>query len=218
MEPKKKKIVYEMQINPLDPESGVFAMSLVENPAIESNFTFLSKIKEPIMLKTLSEEKRLVVGPSLIPNKEIARQAPDGSEYFITFSEKVVEQASQLYLKRGHQWNTTLEHDGEVSGVSLVESWIVEDPKRDKAAALGLTDGIVKGTWMIAMSIDNNEIWQQYVKTGIVQGFSLEGMFSEKLVEASAVDIDVEAPNLDPNESKLQDLRVVLESYLSTLK
>ena len=182
MENNKKKRVYNMEIDAADPESGVFALSLVESPAIESDFIYLSAVKELIELKTINEEKRLVLGAALIPDKEILRSDSDG-DYYITFSKETVAKAAQLYLKRMNQWNTTLEHEKPVEGVSLVESWIVEDPKMDKSTALGLN--VPAGTWMIGMSIDNTEIWNQYVKTNKVKGISLEGLFNHQRVNAA---------------------------------
>lgn len=104
-----------------------------------------------------------------------------------------------------------------MTGVNLVESWIVADSAKDKSYAL-LGKKYPVGTWMGSMKIDNNEIWMQYVKTGKVHGFSIEAMLGQKLIEQSAVNIPNEGVDLDPEELKLQDLRIILEEYLSTLK
>ena len=200
-----KKRVYSMEIDVNDPESGVFALSLVESPAIESDFIYLSAVKELIELKTINEEKRLVVGAALIPDKEILRSDEEG-DYYITFNKQTVAKAAQLYLKRMNQWNTTLEHSKEVSGVAVVESWIVEDPKMDKSTALGLN--VPAGTWMIAMSIDNNEIWNQYVKTNKVKGISLEGLFGHTKVNAST--------EKSKEDMLLEEVTNLLKAYLET--
>jgi hypothetical protein len=179
--PKRKK--YSMFIDEEDMQSGVFAISLVADPAIESNWIYLSKHYK-IELATASNDKQLLIGPVLIPNKEIPRIDPEtGEEYDIVFSEEVIEKAAQLFLQRQHNNDSTLEHDKPLEDISFVESWIVADPKADKTNAYGLS--YPKGTWVVMAKVNNGEIWSEYVKTGKVKGFSLEGLFGHNLVEAS---------------------------------
>jgi hypothetical protein len=178
---KRKK--YKMFIDENDMESGVFAISLVENPAIEENWVYLSK-HHKIELAAANSEKRLLIGPVLIPNKEIPRIDPEtGEEYDIVFDDVVIEKAAQLFLQRQHNNDSTLEHEKSIDDISVVESWIVADPKADKSNAYGLS--YPKGTWMVMSKVNNDEIWSEYVKTGKVKGFSLEGLFGHDLVEAS---------------------------------
>ena len=114
---------------------GIDAISIVENPAIEENFLALKN--EEIKLAEIDKEKKILMGALLIPNKPIYRTNAEG-EYYIYFSRETVEKASQLYLKNGHQNNSTLEHQHELNGLTLVESWIVEDTKFDKSRKYGL--------------------------------------------------------------------------------
>ena len=72
-----------------------------------------------------------------------------------------------------------LEHAAELSGLSVVESWIVEDPQKDKTAIYGME--LPEGTWMVSMKVNNDDIWNNYVKTGRVKGFSIEGYFVDKM-------------------------------------
>lgn len=179
--PLRKK--YRMYIDEEDMESGVYAISLVESPAIEENWIYLSKHYK-IELAEANNEKRLLIGPVLIPNKEIPRIDPETEEeYDIVFDEGVIEKAAQLYLQRQHNNDSTLEHAVPVEDVSVVESWIVADPNADKSNAYGLS--YPKGTWMVMAKVNNDNIWSDYVKTGKVKGFSLEGLFGHNLVEAS---------------------------------
>jgi len=174
---------YRMFIDEEDMESGVFAISLVENPAIEENWVYLSKHYK-IELAEANNEKRLLIGPVLIPNKEIPRLDPEtGEEYDIVFDEKVIEKAAQLFLQRQYNNESTLEHSKAIDDISIVESWIVADPKADKTNAFGLS--YPKGSWVVMAKVNNDEIWSEYVKTGKVKGFSLEGLFGHNLVEAS---------------------------------
>ena len=153
--------------------SGIEAISLVEFPAIEENFVALSKHK--IQLKTMDEEKRLVIGLALVPDKKIYRNN-GGFEYNITFSKDTVRKAAEKYLKSLKIHNATIEHEMEVEGVYLTESWIVEDKTKDKTALYNLN--APEGAWAVAMRIENNEVWED-VKAGKYLGFSIEGIFNE---------------------------------------
>ena len=178
-----KKKVYSMFIDEEDMDAGVFAISLVESPAIEANWITLSK-QLKIELATADTEKRILLGPVLIPNKLIPRfDEETNEEYDIKFDEAVIEKAAQLYMMRQHNNDTTLEHAAVLDDLSVVESWLVVDSKNDKSNAYGLS--YPKGTWMVMMKVNNPTIWEDYVKNGVVKGFSLEGLFGHNLVEAS---------------------------------
>ena len=90
--------------------------------------------------------------------------------------------------------NATLQHENKVSGLSVVESWLVEDSENDKCNNYGLKMPV--GTWMIAMKVDNQEIWENEVKSQNVRGFSIEAFFTEKL-SASKVQKSVEQSIID---------------------
>ena len=154
-------------------QSGIEAISLVEFPAIEENFVALSKHK--IELKTMDEEKRLVVGLALVPDKKIYRNN-GGFEYNITFSKDTVRKAAEKYLKSLKIHNATIEHEMEVDGVYLTESWIVEDVQKDKTALYDLN--APEGAWAVSMRIENEDVWED-VKAGRYLGFSIEGIFNE---------------------------------------
>jgi hypothetical protein len=162
--------------------SGIDAISIVEAPAIESNFIALSN--HQVKFATVDTEKRILMGPALIPNRPIYRNQ-DGEEFYVYFSKSTIEKAMQLYLKKGNQGNATLEHDGKIQGLTLVESWIKVDAEKDKSAAYGMNDPV--GTWYVSMKVDNEEIWNEYVKSGKVKGFSIEGFFADKTTEMSKV-------------------------------
>ena len=156
--------------------SGIEAISIVENPAIEEEFVALKS--DEIKLAEISKEKKILMGALLIPNKPIYRKNGE-DEYYIYFSKDTVVKASQMYLTKGNQNNSTLEHQHELSGLSLVESWLVEDEVHDKSRKYGMNVPI--GTWMGSVKVNNDEIWNEYVKTGKVKGFSIEGYFADKM-------------------------------------
>ena len=166
---------------------GIDAISIVENPAIEENFLALKSdngtnnvsIKsDEIKLAEINKEKKILMGALLVPNKPIYRNGPEG-DYYIYFSKDTVLKASQLYLRNGKQNNSTLEHQQELNGLTLVESWIVEDEKFDKSRKYGLN--VPVGTWMGSVKVNNDDVWNEYVKSGKVKGFSIEGYFVDKM-------------------------------------
>jgi len=166
--------IIELIIDENNLEDGIEAISLVESPAIEENFVALSRHK--VEFKSVDDEKRIVVGLALVPDKEIFRKSGDYA-YKIMFSKETVKKASELYLKRLKNNNATIEHELTVKGVSLIESWIVEDPNMDKTNLYKLD--APEGAWAVVMKIDNDEIWED-VKQGKYLGFSIEGFFSQK--------------------------------------
>jgi len=187
MEPNKKRLrkrkLYQMEIDE-SLDNGVFAISLVEDPAIEELFVYMSKEHQMIKLAEVDKEKRILMGPVLIPNKEIPRHDDEtGEEYSIVFTPAVVERAAQLFMQQQRNNNATIEHtEKSIPDVSVVESWIIANPEKDKSNVYGMK--FPTGTWMCMMKINNEDVWQNYVKAGKVKGFSLEGLFGHLEVDA----------------------------------
>jgi hypothetical protein len=159
-------------------QDGVFAISLVEDPAIDEYWVALSKQKKELKFAKVDEDKRLLIAPALIPNKQIFRLADDGSDYYVYFSKDTIKKASELYMKRNHLQSATLEHETDIDGLCVVESWVKEF-EIDKSVKYGFEHCPV-GTWFVTMRVDNDEIWNK-VKEGEVLGFSIEGFFTDKL-------------------------------------
>ena len=169
-----KKII-ELIIDENDLQTGIHAVSVVHSPAIEENFIVLSK--HEIELKEVDAEKKILMGAALVPNKQILRADKDGKGYYIYFSEDTIKKASELFLMRSNQNNATLEHKEKLNGLSVVESWVIDNPEMDKSKEYGFS--LPKGTWMISMKVNNEDIWKE-VKLGKVKGFSIEGYFADK--------------------------------------
>lgn len=163
---------------------GVYGISLVEDPAMEGNFIALSK-EAKVEFKTIDEEQRILIGLVLEPNKPIYRNQ-DGEEFNIVFSEQTVKDLSHNFFKQGFQTNSSIEHSGSIEGVSFVESWIVEDPKIDKSANFGFS--YPKGSWLATMKVDSEEIWEDYVKSGKVLGFSVDAFVELQEVQLNKHD------------------------------
>lgn len=192
MEDKNRELdLIELFIDDEKELDGIEAISLVEFPAIEENFVALSKHK--VEFKAIDEERRVVIGLALIPDKKIYRRDKD-YEYNIMFSKDTVRKASELYLKNQKQNNTTLEHESLTSGVSVIESWIVEDVDKDKSALYGLNATV--GAWVVTMKIYNDAVWAD-VKEGKYLGLSIEGIFSDR-------------QELSENEKKINELKKLL--------
>jgi hypothetical protein len=155
---------------------GVFAISLVESPAMEGNFIALNK-NEEIQFKEVDKEQRILMGLVLEPNKPIYRNQ-NGEEFNIVFNEETIKELSHGFFQFGNQSNSTIEHEPtqKIEGVTFVESWIVEDSKIDKSANFGFS--YPKGSWIATMKVDSSDVWENYVKTGKVKGFSIDAMLS----------------------------------------
>ena len=158
--------IIELLLDENDEITGVEAVSIVESPAIESDFIKLSK--QEIKFAKVDDEKRILMGPALIPNKPIFRKRNE-TMFYVYFSKDTVKRASELFFINGNQNNATLEHKMDISGLSVVESWIVEDIEMDKSKMYDFD--VPVGTWMISMKVENDEIWNDYVKEGKVKGF-----------------------------------------------
>ena len=184
-------------------EIGIEAISVVENPAIEEDFIALKS--QEFKLAEVDKEKRILMGALLIPNKPIYRRNGE-DEYYIYFSKDTVLKASQMYLMQGKQNNSTLEHQYQLNGLSLVESWIVEDKVHDKSVKYGMD--LPLGTWVGAVKVNNEQIWQEFVKTGKVKGFSIEGYFADKMERPKEAIKDFSSDKL------LQDLDQQEAEYL----
>tara|TARA_R110001599_G_scaffold299537_3_gene504573 strand:+ start:20650 stop:21606 length:957 start_codon:yes stop_codon:yes gene_type:complete len=174
---------------------GIDAISIVEHPAIEEDFITMSK-DHKFEFKEIDQEKRILMGAAMIPEKPIYRREGD-EEYYVFFTKDTIRRASELYLMNGKQGNATLEHQEKIQGLSLVESWIIEDPEKDKSRAYGLEYPV--GTWMVSMKVNNEDIWNEYVKSGKVKGFSIEGWFLQR---ESSIEINTELSRIEQEEGE----------------
>ena len=129
-----------------------------------------------------SEEKRIVIGPAMIPNQNIFRKDEKGNPYYVFFSADTIRMIAEKYMKNQYTRNNDLMHNGKaVKDVYVVESWIKEDME-DKANKYGYSD-LPVGTWFVSMKIpktpQGEKVWEQ-VKNGELNGFSVSGFFSEE--------------------------------------
>lgn len=176
---------------------GVDAISLVEFPAIESNWVAL---KAETKLQALDNERRMLYGPALIPDKPILRiDKKTGEEYYIVFDKETIYNCAHAFLKNGFQKAHTFQHEKSIEGVTVVESWYKES-EQDKSVFLGMD--VPVGTWVIGSKVDNPEIWAE-VKKGTVKGFSIEGYFDHVGLSLSRT----------PEELLIMEIEQLLSDY-----
>ena len=195
--------IVELVIEDDNQELAIDAISLVSAPAIEQDFVFFGKEKNNLTFAKVDEEKRMLVSPALIPNKQIFRYDPNtDSDYYVYFSPETVRKASELYLKHNNHHKATYEHQDRVSGVLTVESWIKEGDS-DKSKMYGFD--LPNGTWFVKMKIENDDLWKE-IKSGNLRGLSIEGYFTNKFEQ------------MQKKEPTTEEVRTALKELLSVQK
>ena len=159
--------------------SGIDAISIVENPAIEENWIAL-KNEQPkeYTFAEVDKEKKIIMGAMLVPDKPIYRRDEENGEYYIYFSQDTIRKCMEMFFQNNNQSNATFEHQEAITGLTMVESWIVEDAEKDKSNLYNLN--VPVGTWMGTIKVNNDVIWNEFIKTKKVKGFSIEGYFADK--------------------------------------
>ncbi len=188
--------LYECVISD-DLTEGIEFISIVDTPAMESNFIALENhIPTPVKLFTVA--KQILTGVVAIPNKQIYRKDSDGYEYNIKFTEKDIEKMRNTFMRGNKNANINLNHADSVSNLYIIEMWIVENPEMDKAKALGLN--VPKGTLMASVKVDNDEFWRNEIESNKLRGFSLEGFFTQNLIKMQNQKLNMENQNNVVNE------------------
>lgn len=192
-------------------QDGVFAISLVDKPAIEEDFIALSKHDqdETIQLQVADEERRIAVGYALIPEKRIYRKMqPKGFdepvEFNIYFTKETIAKTQELYMRNLNANNATVDHEKPVQDCTVIESWITEDTKHDKINLFNVEP--ILGGWAVMMKINNDEVWND-VKAGEYKGFSIEGLYKG----FENLKLEEEVKELTDDE-KIEQIIKILES------
>lgn len=199
-----KELLYELILQ--DEEDGVFANSFVESPAIERDFVFFGK---EIHFQAISDEKMLVAGPILVPNKKILRLDGEGNPYYVYFTPETIEKIERKFMKNNFNGEVTVEHGSKVNGVYLTESWLIENSAKDKSNIYGFT--LPKGTWFGIYDVSGNrKVWEK-VKDGTFKGYSIEGMFEHRI---STVKLSLEKEINDLTEEEAKELLTKIHQML----
>lgn len=205
--------IYELKFdeNLMD---GVYGISLVQDPAIGvMALKFSKEIKTEVQeWKLSSEEKRIIVSPVLIPNQRVYRGDIAGSgEGFVYVTEETIEKLQQNFFKRNYGHNSSIEHLHNIEdGVFVFESWIIEDPLNDKSKSLGF-ENLPKGTWMVSIKIENDSVWNNYIKTGKVLGISMDALLQPVKIENINNDIKFN------NQMKKRNLKLAFKNAFATV-
>jgi len=201
----------ELTIEDLEIE-GVFGLSLVSEPANDTEFMLFSK--EMFQFSKIDTEKRIITGLVMQPNKKIKKHIK-GEVVDVFFSKETIEKMSQNYLRDFFQFSTSVDHEKDVDGVYLVEQWLVSDIKNDKAVALGFSDVSV-GDWYVSLKVENDEVLEN-IKKGKYNGFSLEGLFNQKIIKMSEEEIVVEEKVVN-NEPDVMDNNTLFDNIKGLFK
>jgi len=130
-------------------------------------------------------EKMELAGPLMVPDKLIPRYDEEGEKYYVFFDAAGIKKLSYKLMENKLIDSVNIEHDPDrkVADLTLVESWLVADEKNDKSNSYGYN--LPKGSWFGVYKVNNEEIWDKYIKTGAVKGFSVEGIFNDKTILAN---------------------------------
>ncbi len=214
----------EVTINKEKRGSGLKAVSVVEDPAIESTFVKLSKVDNAFIFASTKEhkfsenaEQQILTGPVLIPDKKILRFDKETKEYYnIFFSAQTIKDCAVKFFQDKHTTDTTISHEYEVDGTVYFESWIKEDMEKDKSLALGLDKDLPVGTWFMSLKIQDAELWKE-VKDKKYTGFSIEAYFDEKLVENNMKkNIYNKKELIDMGKTMLENIQSFLDKLTSS--
>ena len=198
--------VYKLVIDESD-ELGVEYIALVDKPAIEKNwFAFMDESEKQFKFYA-DKERRLISGGLMISDLPIFRKDEMG-EYYVVFDKEQIEKIAQRFFKKGYTHNVNMMHDSErqVNGVYMVESFMI-----DKTRGIRTPEGyptLTEGSWFGTFKVDNNEVWNDFIKTGVFKGFSVEGAFAHRKLQ------NVEQSEVEKIADRIQSLREKIKKIL----
>ena len=166
--------LYDISIDPTDFETGLNAISLVENPAVEVDFLAFAK-DESAVLQFADEERHIITGIALLADTPIYRIAPDGTEYYVRFTKDCIRQLVEKYFKFGLTNSVNIEHKDNqfVDGVTMLESYIID---KERGICPSEFASAPDGSWVVSYKVSNLDVWNK-IKSGEVKGFSVQGLF-----------------------------------------
>ena len=180
-------------------DSDVYCISLVQDPAIEVNYVALSKEK-PLQILLEKEDKHIIVGCALVPDKPIYRRDGD-EEFYIQFSAETIEKLAHNYLANDRVYSFSTDHKDVADDVYIIETWL-KTSENDKSKDYGLDVPI--GSWMVMAKVENDEIWNR-IKEGELQGFSIEAFVNLDEIKLNKNNKDMAKENKD---TKLEAIEI----------
>ena len=166
--------VFYININDGD-ETGMHAISLVDYPAVERNFLCFDK-DEKLKLELKDESKHVISGVVALADTPIYRYNKHIGEYWVVFTKETIRKMIEKYSKSGLFNSVNLSHQSDqfVDKVFMIESYIID--KERGIVPKGFED-VPDGSWICSFKVDDNELWDEIIKTDKYNGFSLEGVF-----------------------------------------
>lgn len=193
--------------------SDIYAVSLVEDEAVESGFIALSKQKQPMDFKIHNEEKRMLYGVALRADFPIYRCYGE-DEFYLTFDANAIERLVNKFMSNYGQKSFTIDHMEPAEGIVITESWLVKDTENDKSNALGL-ENVSEGSWIIGCKINNDEIWQS-IKEGRWHGFSIESWIDmEEIEEFKKINKENKKIDMAVKKSKFEEMIDKIKEIIS---
>lgn len=190
-------------------EDGLDAVALVENPAIQRNF-FAFKEDEAKVYKfqTIDEDKRILAGALMVADFPMYRNQ-DGKQFYVQFSKQTIEQIVDKVVKENKLMSFNLEHDEKkpIKDIYIQQHYLVD--KANGVNAPNYYPELSDGSWFGFIKVNNEQIWNDYVKTGLIKGFSIEGMFSQKKLKQNKQLIKMSTEN----QKQALSLLAKLKSY-----
>lgn len=187
-----------------DDNEGILVISLVDAPATETNWMCF-KEQENIKFSIVNEDEHILAGVVMVADKPIYRIAPDGTEFYIVFSKDVIKRMAEKMLDDNTFNNIDIQHDGNIiphDKVKLVELFIADEAKGIKPNYLDVPDGSLLANYKIY----DEQLWQM-AKSGALNGFSLEGVFTTVRYEQ----------NKNNKHTKMSKIKEMLKSILVQL-
>ena len=154
---------------------GIYAVSLVDFPATETEWVCFQKIQEQ-KYSIQDEDQHLLTGPIMLCQTPIYRRTPDGYEFNIIYTKETIKVMAEKMLSDMSHNNIDIQHDGEIldkGKVSLVELYIVDKEKGIDPKFIDVPDYSLMATY----KVHDDSLWQE-CKNGKLHGFSLAGYFS----------------------------------------
>lgn len=194
-------------------DSDVYCISLVQDPAIEVNYVALSKEK-PLQILLEKEDKHIIVGCALVPDKPIYRRDGD-EEFYIKFSAETIEKLAHNYLANDRVYSFSTDHKDVADDVYIIETWL-KTSENDKSKDYDLDVPI--GSWMVMAKVENDEIWNR-IKEGELQGFSIEAVvdlkeINNKIINNMAKENKVKLEAVEIDDKFWDKLRGILSEAL----
>lgn len=164
--------------------TGIRLLSIVDDPAIEMmGVAFDAEGPVRDYQFKAQEDKQIIIGPGMIPNKKILRKDEDGNYYYNIFKPETIKKLVQKFNRQGTNRKINVDHSNKMVDAYIMENWIVEDSYYDKSRVYGFNCPV--GTWMVMIKVEDSEFWKKQVKELGKFGFSVQGIMGERPLKYS---------------------------------